>query len=95
MFSFTNSFYSSSIGIGISEDELKGLFSMFYVSNNNRAVLNCKGTGLGLTITQKLVNMLGGKIRVESEENKGTQVYFSIPDGDISEPNMLTTGKFN
>ena len=73
----------SFIGIGIPEDEIKGLFWMFNVSKKHRAKLNWKGTGLGLTITQKLVKMLGGEIKLESVENVGTKVFFSIPDADI------------
>ena len=37
-----------------------------------------EGTGLGLTISQNLVNMMGGVIEVESEYGKGSKFYFTI-----------------
>jgi len=40
--------------------------------------LNSKGSGLGLMISKKLVDKLGGNIKLESEENKGTKVTFTV-----------------
>ena len=67
-------------GIGISEDDKKGLFQVFGMIHKHRDEFNMKGTGLGLTISQKLVKMLGGKINMESVINFGTTVTFTIKE---------------
>ena len=70
----------SDTGIGISEDDKKGLFQIFGMIHKHRDEFNMKGTGLGLTISQKLVNMLGGKIKMESVIDFGTTVTFTIKE---------------
>ena len=62
-------------GIGIPADELPNIFRRFYRVNNARST---EGTGLGLAIVQRLVDLHGGRIKVESKENEGTmfQVFF-------------------
>lgn len=70
-------------GIGVPEDQKDKLFQMFGVVDKHRSEFNVRGTGLGLTITQKLVRLLGGCIEVESEENKGTTVKFKINEKSI------------
>ena len=45
-----------------------------------RDELNMKGTGLGLTICQKLVELMQGNIKLDSEEGRGTSVIFSIKE---------------
>ena len=67
-------------GIGISEDDKKGLFQVFGMIHKHRDEFNMKGTGLGLTISQKLVKMLGGKINMDSVINFGTTVTFTIKE---------------
>tara|TARA_B100000902_G_scaffold377144_1_gene409085 strand:- start:2197 stop:2325 length:129 start_codon:yes stop_codon:yes gene_type:complete len=42
--------------------------------------LNLEGTGLGLNIVKRYVDMLGGSIEIESQENIGTTFYVSIPN---------------
>lgn len=65
-------------GIGIPAAEQKHLFSSFFRASN---VSNIYGTGLGLTITQQCVQMLGGTIAIESELHKGTTVTVTLPVG--------------
>jgi len=65
-------------GKGISKENQKNLFKRFYQVDSS---LQRKhgGTGLGLSICKGIVEGLGGKIRVESEEGIGSNFYFTIP----------------
>ena len=65
-------------GIGIRKEDQKILFDAFQrvEMDRNRYV---EGTGLGLTISQNLVNMMGGVIEVESEYGKGTTMIMWFP----------------
>ena len=63
-------------GIGISDNDKEHLFSSFFRAAN---ATNIQGTGLGLHIVKRYVDLLGGKVSVESELNKGTTVNFTIP----------------
>ena len=56
-------------GIGISEEDKEHLFQRFFRGQN---ATNIQGTGLGLNIVAKFVELMDGNIRVESELNKGT-----------------------
>lgn len=82
-------------GIGITEDDKKGLFQMFGMVHKYRSEFNMKGTGLGLTITQKLVTRLGGEINLASQENVGTEVTFTIRNEDhkFEEQKAYSDGK--
>ncbi|HEY9706299.1 MAG TPA: ATP-binding protein, partial [Allocoleopsis sp.] len=64
-------------GIGIPSDRLKELFTPF---NQLHTYISRKygGTGLGLTICKQLCELMGGKIWVESELNKGSTFFFTI-----------------
>jgi signal transduction histidine kinase len=64
-------------GMGISEEDKEHLFSSFFRGRN---VTNIQGTGLGLHIVKRYVDMLGGSITMESTLDKGTKIVFSIPD---------------
>ena len=63
-------------GMGISEDDKEHLFSSFFRGRN---VVNIQGTGLGLHIVKRYVDMLGGSISLESKLGEGTNITFSIP----------------
>lgn len=65
-------------GIGIREKEIDSLFDSFQRidSRKNRSI---EGTGLGLTITKKYIELMGGTITVESVYGKGSSFFFTIP----------------
>lgn len=63
-------------GIGIPKADQVHLFSRFFRAEN---VSNIQGTGLGLTIVKRYVNLLGGSIQYESEEGKGTTFFVQLP----------------
>jgi signal transduction histidine kinase len=63
-------------GIGIPPEALPKLFNPFYRAEN---VDNIAGTGLGLTIVQRCVEVYGGKITVVSELNQGTTFTVTLP----------------
>lgn len=65
-------------GIGIAADEQGKIFDRF-TQANAKIMAQHGGTGLGLSISQSLVELLGGKIWVESELNKGSKFCFSLP----------------
>jgi PAS domain S-box-containing protein len=63
-------------GMGISKEDQEHLFSSFFRGRN---VINIQGTGLGLHIVKRYVDLLGGTIKLESELGKGTTLIFTIP----------------
>lgn len=71
-------FFVKDTGIGIPKEKQSAIFERFIQadSSDKRAF---QGAGLGLAISKAYVEMLGGKIWLESEINKGTTFYFSIP----------------
>jgi hypothetical protein len=71
-------FFVKDNGIGIPKDRQEAIFERFVQADigDKRAF---QGAGLGLSITKAYVEMLGGRIWVESEEGKGSTFYFSIP----------------
>ena len=64
-------------GIGIPIEEISNVFKAFSQLDTTRDS-NHRGTGLGLVIAAELVEMMGGKICVESEPGVGTIFYFSV-----------------
>jgi len=71
-------FFVKDTGIGISPDKMKIIFERFRQADDSNT-RKYGGTGISLTITKKLVELLGGSIWVSSETGKGSTFYFSIP----------------
>jgi CheY-like chemotaxis protein len=72
-------FYVRDTGIGIPKDKQHIVFDSFRQVDDS-FTRTFEGTGLGLAITRKLVARLGGQIWLESEKNRGSTFYFTIPD---------------
>ena len=68
----------SDTGVGISPEDQHYIFEEFRQVNEKQGQTHA-GTGLGLTLTKKFVEMHGGEITVESETGKGSTFGFSLP----------------
>jgi CheY-like chemotaxis protein len=71
-------FYVKDTGIGISEDRQDAIFVRFIQADIEDKMAR-QGAGLGLSISKAYIELLGGKIWVESEEGKGSTFYFTLP----------------
>lgn len=83
-------FYVKDTGSGIPADKTKTVFDRFVHSDPENKSLQ-KGTGLGLTISKKIIELMGGKIWVESVENKGSTFYFTLPYSKIDPAKIVST----
>ncbi|MCX6236291.1 MAG: ATP-binding protein, partial [Bacteroidia bacterium] len=70
--------YVKDTGIGIPPELYDSIFDRF-IQVEQSMKRNFEGAGLGLAISRGLVELLGGKIRVESEINKGSTFFFTLP----------------
>jgi len=59
-------------GVGIPEENLSHIFEPFFSTKRN-------GTGLGLSLSKRIIDAHGGNLELESEEGKGTQVTIRLP----------------
>ena len=66
-------------GIGISAEDQEHLFDRFFRAKN---AVNIQGTGLGLHIVSKYLELMNGSIEIKSQLNKGTTIIFHIPFKD-------------
>ena len=71
-------FFVEDTGIGIPEDKKEIIFERFRQVDDGYT-RKYGGTGLGLTISKRLVNLLGGEMWVDSGLGKGSEFYFTIP----------------
>ncbi len=77
-------FSISDTGNGIPQADIPHMFQKFYRVDNS-ATRTIGGTGLGLFICRKIVELYGGKIWVESEEGKGSTFYINLPRLDTNQ----------
>lgn len=71
-------FFVEDTGIGVPKDKQDIIFDVFrQVDETHTKIYG--GTGIGLSISKKLTKLLGGKIWIESSENKGSTFYFTLP----------------
>ncbi len=72
-------FFVKDTGVGIPLHEQEKVFKKFYKYQHYKDKFY-DGSGLGLSITQDLVKLLGGRLWMKSEVNRGTEVYFTIKE---------------
>jgi PAS domain S-box-containing protein len=71
-------FFVTDTGIGISSEHHFKIFERFYQIQNSQSKVY-EGTGLGLSISKAYVDMMGGKMWLESQPGTGTTFYFTVP----------------
>lgn len=72
-------FYIHDTGIGIDEKDMESIFDRFVKLDSSNFEILHRGTGIGLAIAKKIVELLGGKIWLESAPKKGSIFYFTMP----------------
>lgn len=81
-------------GIGIQDSDFESIFNSFSQADNT-TTRKYGGTGLGLSISKGLVELMGGKIGVESYDQKGSRFYFTSPMAVDLAYDIVETGKAN
>jgi len=94
-------FYVKDTGIGIPPEKAKRIFSES--EKNHQSIIDYYGgTGLGLTASSQLINLMGGELKLESKENEGSIFYFSIQlqktlnlEREKAEPSSILLNEFD
>ncbi len=81
-------FYVSDTGIGINENEYQRIFDYFHKIDKGDNKLY-RGAGIGLSICNKLVELMGGRIYLDSNVGKGTTFYFTLPFVETEEKSII------
>lgn len=71
-------------GVGIPEDQIEKMFHPFEQLDNS-LTRSSTGSGLGMTISQQLIGVLGGELSVKSVVGEGTRFEFSVPTGGLAD----------
>jgi PAS domain S-box-containing protein len=94
-------FFVEDSGIGISTEKKDFIFDVFRQSDGSFG-RKYEGLGIGLTIAKKLINLLGGKIWVDSVQGKGSSFFFTLPINidrtsayEIAQEKQITNGNTN
>ncbi len=78
-------FFVRDSGIGIAPSHQEAIFERFSKFNSECETMLFPGTGLGLTICRELIQLMGGNIWFESEINKGSTFFFTLPYLSLNE----------
>lgn len=70
-------FYIKDTGIGMRDEEITHFFNN-RDSTKELIIKDHRGAGIGLSISQKLIKLMGGELKLESKENEGSTFYFSL-----------------
>jgi len=71
-------FYIKDTGIGMKPEHVKQVFNNFDGIYSNPIKKDYRGGGMGLSVSHKLVDIMGGELKLESIENEGSTFYFSL-----------------
>ena len=77
-------FTVSDTGVGIAPEKLETIFDSFSQADTS-TTREYGGTGLGLTISKRLIEMMGGRIWVESEPGVGSRFHFTVSLGTVAD----------
>lgn len=81
-------FFVRDSGIGIAEEDINHLFQRFYRIDSSET-RSTSGTGLGLYISRKIIELYKGRIWVESKKNEGSTFYVNLPRLSITQAEAL------
>ncbi len=79
----------SDTGIGINEEDYKVIFEAFGQADEGKEPTK-QGTGLGLTISKRFIELMGGSIKVSSKVGQGTSFFITIPQVAIDDPTIAS-----